>query len=66
MSSLGSEFPLEQQRVRRLRDLYVEIGPAGAFGLMVIDDVLSRAEQVAISGDVIAMLGVFQEMRDLK
>lgn len=64
--TLGDAYPKRLADVRRLRDLYVEIGPAGRFGLAVIDDVLRRADEAAMSGDVVAMLRLYQEMGELK
>lgn len=64
--SLGEAFPLEQQRVRELIPLYQEIGPAGAFGLLMINQALTRAEQAAASGDVIAMLRSYEELKGFK
>ena len=66
MSSLGEQFPVEQARCRELLGQYREIGPAGMFGAAIIEDVLQRADQAAISGDVIAMIQVFGEMQELK
>lgn len=64
--TLGDAYPKRQADVRRLRDAYREIGPAGAFGLAVIDDVLRRADEAVASGDVVAMLRLYQEMGGLK
>lgn len=64
--TLGDEFPKEQARVREVLGYYKEIGPAGMFGAAMIEDVLRRADQAAISGDVVAMLGVFQEMKEIE
>lgn len=66
MGSLGEKFPEMQRRTRELRDAYASIGPNGRFGLMVIDDILARAERAAISGDVVEMLRLYQEMQELK
>jgi hypothetical protein len=66
VSSLGEQFPVEQARCRELLGQYREIGPAGMFGAAIIEDVLQRADQAAISGDVIAMIQVFGEMQELK
>lgn len=62
--SLGTAYPVEQARVRKLLGIYKEIGPAGAFGAHMIEGVLRRADEAAISGDVVAMIRSYQEMQD--
>lgn len=59
MTSLAEEFPKEQQRVRELLPLYDSI-PTGA---AMLHQVLTRAEQAAASGDVIAMLRSYEELK---
>lgn len=63
MSSLAVEFPKEQARVRKLLGQYREIGPAGTFGALMLEQALQRADQAASSGDVIAMLRSFEELK---
>jgi hypothetical protein len=64
MSSVGEEFPKEQERVRQLLAQYMAIGPAGFFGRTMINAVLQRAEKAAISGDLIAILRSYKELKD--
>ncbi len=64
MSSLGEEYPKEQSRCRELLSVYKEIGPAGAFGHMMISQVLQRADAAVISGDLVAMIRCFEEMKE--
>jgi hypothetical protein len=61
--TVGEEYPIQQQRCRDLLDVYKSLGPIGTFGHMVISQVLQRADQAAISGDLPAMLRSLQEMR---
>lgn len=63
MSSVGLEFPKEQARVRELLGVYKSIGPNGAFGALMIEQVLQRADAAAISGDVIAILRSYEELK---
>jgi hypothetical protein len=65
-SSLGEAFPLEQARCRELLEQYRSIGPNGLFGAMGIEDVLRRADRAAIEGNVVEMIRLYEEMRDLK
>jgi hypothetical protein len=48
-----------------MRQYGVEIGPAGRFYVAVCDDLLKRADEAAISGDIVTILRVYQEMREL-
>lgn len=62
-TSVGEQFPKEQARVRELLHVYRQIGPAGAFGAAMIEQALQRADQAAISGDVVAILRSFEELK---
>jgi len=64
--SLGEAFPREQARVREILGYYKEIGPAGAFGVALIEDILRRADRAAISGDVVEMIRVYKEMQGVE
>jgi hypothetical protein len=63
MSSVGEEFPKEQARVRELLGEYKAIGPAGAFGAMMIEQTLRRADAAMASGDVVEIVRSFQELK---
>lgn len=63
--TLAEALPAEQKRVREVREAYCEIGPAGYLGTVIIDQALARAEQAAASGDVIAMLRSYEELRGI-
>lgn len=63
--SLVEAFPAEQERVRDLLSVYETI-PTGGFGAMMIRDALKRAEQAAASGDVVAMLRSYEELKGCK
>ena len=62
MSSVGEEFPKEQARVRELLGVYKTI-PTGAFGAAMIEQALKRADEAAISGDVVAILRSYEELK---
>lgn len=65
--SLADAFIAEQARCRDLLSIYRSLPDnAGAFGAMFIDDMLRRADRAAMEGDVVAMLRIYQEMRDTK
>lgn len=66
MSSLGEQFPVEQARIRMIQGHARGIGPAGAFLVAVCEDLPRRADEAAIDGDVVAMLTIYREMKEIK
>lgn len=66
VTSVGEDFPKQQERVRRLAQFGREIGPAGAFYVAVCEAALKRAEKAAISGDPVAILQAYAEMRGIE
>ncbi len=66
MSSVGEEFPKEQTRVRELLGNYREIGAPGIFGALMIEQVLQRADQAALSGDVVGIIRSYEELKGCK
>jgi hypothetical protein len=61
--TVGKDFPNEQRRVRELLQVYRSI-PEGTFGAWILEDILRRADEAAISGDPVAILKSYQEMKD--
>lgn len=59
METLAEALPKEISRVRTVLGHYKEIGQAGAFGAYMIEQELMLADRAMISGDVVAMLQVF-------
>lgn len=66
MSSVGEKYPEEQKRLREMREQYVAIGPAGAFGCMMIDAMLTEMEQAMASGDVVRIVRAYAEAQGFK
>ena len=66
MSSVGEDFPTQQARVRALLEQYRVIGPNGAFGALMIRQVLARAEEAMASGDVVRIVHAYQELTECK
>lgn len=64
--SLGEAFPKMQARIRKLLGYGKEIGPAGAFYVMVCEQALREADEAAVSGDVVAMLRAYEKMKEIK
>jgi hypothetical protein len=61
--TVGDDFPKQQARVRQLLGLYKGIGPAGSFGALMIEQTLQRADQAAMSGDLVAILRSYEELK---
>lgn len=65
--SVGEAFPKEQARGRELLGIYRQLPPqSGAFGAMMIEQVLQRADAAAMSGDVVAILRSYEELKGCK
>lgn len=64
VKSLGESFPEEQERCRELLTAYHEAGPAGMFAHAMLSDLLKRADRAAIEGDTVAMIRIYQEMKE--
>jgi hypothetical protein len=64
MTSVGEDFPKQQERVRGLLEIYKSIGPNGRFGAMMIEQTLKEAEEAAISGDPIAILRAYKALAE--
>lgn len=63
-TSVGSEFPKEQARVRQLIAEYRSLpGGVGYIGAKLMEAVLQRADEAAMSGDITAILASYEEMR---
>lgn len=65
-TSVGEDFPKQQARARELLAQYKQIGPAGTFGAIIIEQALQRADQAMSSGDIVAILQSYEELRGLE
>jgi hypothetical protein len=64
METLGEAYPKEQARIREeLIPAYIEIGPVGRFGLVMLEDLLRRADKAVIEGDLVKMVKIYEEMK---
>lgn len=65
MSSLGEELPKEQARVRELIREYRDpiLKGAGNLAAMMMEQALQRADQTIISGDVVAMIRCYEDLK---
>ena len=66
MESLGTALPKEQARVRETLGHYKAIGSAGVFGAAMIEQSLQKADQAIISGDVVAMLTAYEDLKEIE
>lgn len=66
MTSLGEQLPKEIARVRdEILPCYIEIGVSGQFGAAMIRRSLDAASEAMISGDVVAMLQAYQDLKEI-
>ena len=61
-TSVGDDYPKQQQRIQECLEHGLEIGPAGGFYVAAARDLLRRSQEAAISGDVVAQVRLYQEM----
>jgi hypothetical protein len=66
METLGDALPKEMARVREVMGYYKEIGMAGVFGLMMIEQSLRRADAAILSGDVAEMIKAYEDLKSIK
>jgi len=62
--SLAEALPMEQKRCREVLGLYKLI-PEGAFGALMIEQSLERADKAVMSGDVIEILKSYEELKGI-
>ena len=62
--TLADAFMAEQKRVRELLGIYKEIGPAGTFGAIMIEQILQRADKAAMEGDLAAIMAIYNELKN--
>lgn len=56
----------EQTRCRELLKEYELVGWAGQFGAAIINKALANADKAIAEGDVVAMVRVLKELKDLE
>ena len=64
--SVGDDFPRQQARVRECLKNGLSTGPAGAFDVAVCERALARAERAMAGGDVVEILGAYEELRGIQ
>lgn len=64
VDTLGDALPREMARVRdEVLPLYVEIGPAGSFAVMMMRRGLDQAAQAMVEGDLAAMIRAYEYLK---
>ena len=62
--TLGDALPKEMARVRdKMIPIYEEVGPAGAFALMLMRKALDDAAKAMIEGDVVKMIAAYEDLK---
>lgn len=65
--TLGDALPKEMARIRDVvMPAYRDIGPAGLFALIMMQHDLDEAARAMIEGDVVAMIAVYQSLKEYK
>ena len=63
--TLGDAFPREIERAHEKIRAYESIGPAGAFALAFIRPLVKQAERAQAEQDVVAMVRLLPQLRDI-
>ena len=66
MTTLGEDLPKEQARVREILGHYKEIGPAGMFGVFLIEQALQKADRAIIDGGLTEMIAAYKELKAIE
>ncbi len=66
VDTLGDALPREMARVTKLIELYASIGPAGGFAIALMRRDLAAAATALAEGDLVAMIRVYQSLKDYK
>jgi hypothetical protein len=61
--TLADALPKEIERCQQLLVDYAEIGPQGAFAAAMIRADIAAAHKAMISGDLVAMIRAYKELR---
>lgn len=65
INTLGDAFPQQLARVRELLTMYQALPiQSGWFGVAALKNVIDRAERAQADGDVVAMLRLYEEMKE--
>lgn len=68
MTSLGTEYPQEQERCRNLLLEYFKLrdtpGVNVNFAIGTLTDLLRRADVAAMTGDVVEMIRIYRELKE--
>lgn len=65
-TSVGEDFPREQARVREIQQHARDIGPAGAFLVMMTEQALRAADQAMASGDTVAIVRAYSALKEFQ
>ncbi len=65
MTSVGEDFPRQEERVRKLWGAYVEMGIKGEAAAGALDEVLRKAARAQSSGDVVQILTAYGELTEV-
>lgn len=65
-NTVGDDFPNQQARIREWLQRGIALGPAGRFYVSVCREILKRADEAAISGDIVLILRSYKEMKEFQ
>lgn len=66
MITVGDDFPRQQERMRECLQNGLDIGSSGRFYVAVCKEILKRADEAVISGDIVRILRSYTEMKEFQ
>lgn len=65
MTSVGEDFPRQEERVRKLWGAYVKMGSKGEAAAGALEEALRKAAKAQSSGDVVQILAAYGELTEI-
>lgn len=65
-TSVGEDLPVQQARVRKIQERAKNLGAAGQFLVFMCEQALRRAEQAAVSGDIVEIVRSYNELKEFQ
>ena len=67
VNTFGDDYLLQQERCRTILGYAKELPrESGFFMVAMLEDLLRRADCAAIEGDIVAMIPLYREMKDIQ
>ena len=65
VTSVGEDFPRQQEQVRKLWGEYVKMGTRGEAAAGALEEVLDKGAKAQSSGDLVQILTAYEELTEV-